>query len=223
MRIGIVTALTSEAAALRRGGAGSYGSIIRGGIGPERAAVAARTLVGDGAEALLAWGTAGALVPSLRPGTLLLPRRIHSADGAEHAAEPGWHAHMLETLASLGPELGSLHSSDHVIASTAEKLALSRASDACAVDMESAAVAQVADLHRLPFLAIRAILDPADFTLPRPALTALRSDGSLDLPGFTAALLRSPWALLPLLRLQGFHRGAIATLETAARHLATAA
>ena len=57
---------------------------------------------------------------------------------------------------------GAILTGDQVIFSAAKRRALREEFAASAVDMESAAIAQVCAMHRLPFLSVRAISDYAD-------------------------------------------------------------
>ena len=61
--------------------------------------------------------------------------------------------------------IGGLVSGDQVIADEAKKQWLYHAFNALAVDMESGAMAQVAFLNNVPWLAIRAVSDSADSTV----------------------------------------------------------
>jgi nucleoside phosphorylase len=60
---------------------------------------------------------------------------------------------------------GCLASGDQIIADNDKKQWLQHTFNALAVDMESAAMAQVAQLNEIPWLAVRAISDQADSTL----------------------------------------------------------
>jgi nucleoside phosphorylase len=60
---------------------------------------------------------------------------------------------------------GCLVSGDQVIADEAKKQWLHTTYDALAVDMESGAMAQIAFLNNIPWLAIRAVSDSADSTV----------------------------------------------------------
>jgi adenosylhomocysteine nucleosidase len=60
---------------------------------------------------------------------------------------------------------GTLASGDQVIASAKKKRWLATTFNALAVDMESAAVAQIATLNHIPWLVIRAVSDQADTSI----------------------------------------------------------
>jgi hypothetical protein len=79
-------------------------------------------------------------------------------------ADPGLVELALEAAQALGGEarVGTIVTGNQVIFATARKRWLHRTFDALAVEMETAAVAQVAVAHRLPWIAVRAISDTAD-------------------------------------------------------------
>jgi adenosylhomocysteine nucleosidase len=80
---------------------------------------------------------------------------------------------------------------DHLIADPAEKRRLAEQHEADAVDMESAAIAEVCREKGVPFLAMRAVSDTADTALS-PELTRLLSGGNVSPWKATAALVRRP-------------------------------
>ena len=87
---------------------------------------------------------------------------------------------------------------------------------AVAVDMESAGVAQVAALNKLPFVAVRAIVDTAGDTLPR-AVVAAGTEGRVRFARLILGIVRSPRELAPLMQLAKRYRAASRALGSVAR------
>jgi adenosylhomocysteine nucleosidase len=147
--------------------AARFGGLVRAGGGtPSGAAAAATQLIGQGATALVSFGLAGGLDPSLRPGMLVIAREVLS-DGETLQADPA-------LAARFGGLTGhTILAGSTVVATAAAKRALWTATGAHAVDLESGAVAQAARAHNLPFAVVRAICDPAERDLPPAALLAL--------------------------------------------------
>ncbi len=165
--LGIVVGLEAEARLARR-----LGALVEvGGGDAEGAAAATARLIGQGVRSLLSFGLAGGLDPSLSPGTLLVPDVVLSRDGH-------WPTHP-PLSAELGRVGGALFSGGAVVASAAAKRALFERTGAAAVDLESAAVAEQAARHAIPFAVLRAICDPAGRSLPQAALVALDSAGKI--------------------------------------------
>ena len=120
--------------------------------------------------------------------------------------------------ASLNISEGVLAASNAVLSTAKAKLELGRSAGACAVDMESGAVAEAAARAGIPFLAVRVISDAVEFSPPAVLLNAVRPDGSADLSRLLPLLLRGVVTLPVLLRLAKESRAACSTLSAVARH-----
>ena len=187
------------------------------GIGEQAAARAAEGLHAAGATSLMSFGLAGALDSALRPGSLVLPERIY-ADRPFHVDLP-WRDRLRDLLPShIHVASGTLAASRHILTSAAAKLALAHDTGACAVDMESGAIAEVAERARVPFLAVRAISDPIEFSPPSALLHAIRPDGSAYIGRLLGLLLRGRINPGILLRLAIESRAACSTLTAVMRH-----
>lgn len=177
-----------------------WGALAIAGMGYERAAAAASRLIERGARALLSWGVAGGLSPALSPGDLLLPLRV-MADGCEWNTDPELRARLRCVLGGRALEGGDLFCSRVPVATVIGKNALSERG-MLAVDMESAAVATVAQRAGIPFVAVKAICDPATREIPAAALRLLGRDGSLRWRAVPSLLREGPrtWRDLNSLR-----------------------
>ncbi|MDN5881356.1 MAG: phosphorylase [Nitrosospira sp.] len=223
--VGIVTAMRMEARCVtplrvafnQRISLGENAAIWLCGMGEEAALAAAEGLTAGGATALMSFGLAGALAPGLRPGDLVLPESI-DADRSWQV-DPDWRARLQQLLpVHLTVAGGTLASSKQVLTSATAKRELAQVTGACAVDMESGAVAQAAAHAGMPFLAVRAISDPVEFSPPPILLDAVRRDGSADLARLLPLLLRRSVTLGTLLRLATDARAACSTLSTVVRY-----
>src|SRR3546814_19953400 len=72
-----------------------------------RAAALARELVEEGVKALLSFGIAGALVPDLDCGELIVAETVRGSDGRDYPCNGDWH----RTLAARLSEAGLTHRS----------------------------------------------------------------------------------------------------------------
>ncbi len=216
-RVGIVCALGLEARHLcaqlpapRTVSMLSDGSLLTvSGMGAAAAARGARALLAAGATALASWGTAGGLDPALGAGAIILPDEVMAAGGATVATSRAWRDQLYPSLTALQPVIrGRLLSGTPVIASVAEKSALFAATGALAVDMESAAVAAETCARRLPFIAVRVVVDRAGDALPRSVGVAADGDGRLRLWRLLGALALAPADLLLLPGLARRYRAA---------------
>jgi adenosylhomocysteine nucleosidase len=179
---GLVVALPAEAHSLgmhgmRPGDCERWrdGWIAVSGIGPHNAMRAAERLLACGVARLANWGVAGALDATLAAGDLLIVDRIRYArDDPGFATDVDANERLAATFASaLHVRRGTLWSTAQPVATASEKQALAECSGAIAVDMEAAPVAAVALRAKLPFVAVKAICDPAGRELPAGIVRAL--------------------------------------------------
>lgn len=205
--IGILTGLTAEARL-----AAPLGTARAGGGWPEGAARATEALIAEGATALISFGLAGGLNPALAPGTLIIPGTIRTAR-TDYPTCPAL------TQALGGPRHTLLAAEDLAI-TAADKTRLHAETMADAVDLESGAMAALAQARGIPFAALRAICDPASATLPPAALIALNAQGAITLHRVIGSVLRHPGQLPALLRLGQDANAARAHLARHIRRLA---
>ena len=231
--MGVVVALASEARALGptmpRGGdpplselalLGEGSLLALSGIGGAAAAAAAQALVDSGVSALMTFGMAGGLDPALKPGCVVIPCELLSTHGARYAACRSWRERVAAAVSPLyAVTEGNLLTSAQAIDTPAEKAAALRSTGAAAVDMESAAVADVAARHNLPFIAVRVIVDTAADVLPRAVVAASRA-GRVRFGRLIGGLILRPREIAALLRLAQRYRIAMRSLRAIGAHLA---
>jgi adenosylhomocysteine nucleosidase len=146
----------------------------------------------------------------LRAGAVVVPSQVRAGDQI-FAVDP--------TLAALlgGTDGTSVVGHPSIVVTVEAKRALWLSTGAAAVDMESGAVARVAQAHGLPFAVLRAICDPADRTLPPAALVALNSAGAIGLVRVIGSLLRHPGQFPALMHLANDAAAARRVLQLRAR------
>lgn len=225
---GVVAALPAEARALgpsmRHADGDSFEELAAlsgsrlaiSGIGYEAAAASARALVDAGVTALMTFGLAGGLDPGLKSGSIVLPVELISPSGARFVTCRSWRERIAAAVSSSrAVSEGILLTSALAIDSVAAKTAAYKVSGAVAVDMESAAVAEVAAAARLPFIAVRVIVDTAADVLPRAVVAASRV-GRVRMLRLIAGLLVAPGQIKPLIRLSQRYRTALGSLRVIA-------
>lgn len=224
--LGIVAALAVElrplgprmvrSQALATLGDGSL--VIASGMGWTAAAAGARRLVEAGAGALMSWGMAGGLDPTLAAGSIVLPSEVVSPEGEVFATARAWREQLRSAIAASQPVCeGRLLTCREVIGSPADKASAWRRTSAAAVDMESLAVAQIAADNRLPFLAVRAVVDTAADALPPAVIAAAAQAGGGGIGRLLSALARAPRELPDFIRLMRRYRAARRALAVVAR------
>jgi len=218
-RVALIAALELEARILRDVLGERSARILISGPGPERAGRAARQAVETGAEALIAWGLAGGLAGDTSSGTVVLPSRLISAAG-EWRADAVWRERLSRVVGSrFDLNEAPLYSADRVLTTPEAKAALAACTGACAVDMESAAVARDAAEAGLPCVALRVVADGARDALPEGVETLVSADGSVRFATL-APFVASPRRFWRLLRLARRSRHARTVLRQVAEVLA---
>jgi adenosylhomocysteine nucleosidase len=218
--IAFIAALAIECASLRRNRpSAAQWSIVQSGPGAARAAAAAESAAARGASLLVSWGLAGGLGAGVPPGTVLLPRRVVEQGSEPLLADAVWHAQLCALASELRIEQGDLLTSPTALESPAAKRAAAAATEAVAVDMESAAIASVAARARVPFVVLRVVVDGLDDSLPPGAENWIDARGNRRVAAaLQAAVDARQWR--SLLMLAKRYRLASATLDRLARALA---
>jgi adenosylhomocysteine nucleosidase len=205
--LGIIVGLKAEARIARR----LHASVAIGGGTHVGARAAAESLLSKGATALLSFGLAGGLQPSLAAGTIIIPSAVVT-DARRYTPDP-------RLVAALGgPTPHRLLASAHPIATPRDKRRLHVATGCAAVDMESGAVAEAAAAAAIPFAVLRAICDPAERAVPPAALAALDAGGAIALQRIAFAVLRDLTQIFSLLALA---RDATRARRTLLRYIQT--
>ncbi len=181
---------------------GTPAVLLRCGIGLRRALEAARAV--PHARGFVAIGCGGALQPDLRAGDVVVASAVGLLDG-DGVAQSHWPA--AESAVAdwavrndVAVRVGPIVSSPVVLRTTAQREAAAR-SGALVVDMESAALMGVALQRRVPFAAIRVVLDEANESLP-PDEGAVNEDGTIRLGRALRLAFRHPRAVMRLAREQ---------------------
>ena len=150
-------------------------------------------------QGLLLLGFAGGMDPSLAPGVLAISPNYHQPAGG-NSLQPDtemWRqAVEAATDAGLPFDQRDSLTVDRLVSTVADKGAVFRRYQVGTVNMEDYSVAEAARDAGVPFLAVRAVLDPADQSLPPYVLAMSRSPVKTVLN--TAA---RPWRITPMLQL----------------------
>jgi adenosylhomocysteine nucleosidase len=156
---------------------------IISGIGCKNAGLAASAVVEKfHPSALMSVGVAGALIRSLKVGSIFTPNVVVDAsDSAEYRC----------TADSSRISGGVLVSAAEIAGAEAKKQ-LVQSFHALVVDMEAAGVARIAQEANIDFRCVKAISDEADFAMP-PMGKFLTSDGNFQTGKFAAWAAVRPW------------------------------
>jgi adenosylhomocysteine nucleosidase len=176
--------------------------VLLTGMGPHRAGVAASAVIwGDygSIAACISSGLAGALRPEYRVGEVLAARSIYSqADSPERSV--ACSVPLVVLAASYGAVVANrFYTADQIAGTAGEKRALGLESDA--VEMESFEIVREALAFGIPAVAIRAISDLVDESLPIDMNRIMAADGSVSVPRVIGEVAKKPQSIPGLVRL----------------------
>lgn len=198
-----VTTIRGHGFTARRGKlAGRNVVLIRCGVGRDRAARATEALIdGHRPQWVVSAGFAGGLSPDLKRHDLLMVDNLADPDGNHLAVDLKVDAEALSQMPNV--HVGRLVTADRVICLPDEKLALGKAHQALAVDMESFSVAEVCRRRKVRFLGFRIISDPADEELPADLLRITQQKTNASLIGAAmGAVFKRPASVKDMYRLK---------------------
>ncbi len=185
--LGIVAALEME----RRWIASPESLVELSGVGDEKAEAAARRLLERGATALVSWGVAGGLDSASSPGTVVLPDAVICADGPKLRVDREWRDRLLACVRDqVVTTTTPIYHAMSVIGTVEEKSDVHKRFGAGAVDMESGAVGRVALENNIPWIVVRAVVDPVDVVLPAAIQGVTGEDGRLRAGAVFGLILR---------------------------------
>lgn len=220
--IGLVVALPAEARALIGRGRwqrteghlfrrsrlnnGTHLVVVRSGLGMENAFLASQWLIAEGVVALGASGVSGGLDPDLELGDLILADSVIQENG--NTCQQVWEGNSkfveIAYAALIDRDIpayrGAIITTQKPVLSARNKQALFTKTKALTADMESAAVAAVANKAGLPFFALRTVCDVAARTVPREIFDCLNQAGNVRLFHLFRMLLLNPPLVSDLLR-----------------------
>lgn len=212
MIIGIVVALPAEVSSLTHTKVSQGDSVFIddetlvfcSGVGYKNAAKAAQLLIDKGAKRLISWGCATALRADLKSGDLVIPSTLCAATNEQFSRftiASSWLDNTRAHLATFKPFNGALAESHTIVATTLDKQRIYQQTRAVALDMESVAIAQVAQKNNINVLVIRCIADPVSLCLPRAVCYALNQQGDIIIRKLLLFLCTHPYELPRLIKL----------------------
>lgn len=224
--IGIISALSSEGRCLTGNTIpvnkpvqiNEHAIAIICGMGEDKARIAAQTLLEQNVSVLVSWGTAGALTENIQSGDLLLADSIVANDGNKYSFDTERNKRIANELCNTSLKIhhGIIANTKQVLATAEDKKRLHSKTNALAVDMESLAIAQIANKEKLPCVSIRAIVDEASQCIPEAIINNTDTFGRPALIPLFYSLLQNPGLLAELIKLGLAMKAAKTTLSTVA-------
>lgn len=170
------------------------------GDGAERSARGLEGLLdADPCGGLIILGVAGGLSADAVLGARIVARTVVGEDGPAPAPDRAWCDRWQSARTA---RFGTLVSRDRIASGASQKRALFASlgdgSVSAAVDLETASLAKVAASRGVPYVAVRAISDPASEDLPLDFARFQRADGSVRTWAVALAAIRRPAVIGPL-------------------------
>lgn len=190
------------------------------GIGYEAAANAAKKYLDFDVNGLISWGVAGATDSSLNSGDLIFAESV-IAQNKTFQTSTAWKNKLLTYFQKSNIKVlsGDIASSREICASITDKNNLLHKTAAIAVDMESAAIAEIAMNHHLDFLVIRSIADKADTSIPEAVLNHTDHLGNPKILDFVLSCMLKPTQIREIAVLAKSYKMALKTLGSIAPDL----
>lgn len=190
-------------------------TIVQGGVGRENAIKATRCLLESmEVDLLISSGVAGGIRQGLKVGDLVVAERVSYSkqsnfDVKELHLETDYVCNEMVVQLSrqlsgdieLKLHIGNLLTVDKIINEASTKRNIGDHNPFLAVEMESAAVAGVANEKEVAFAAIRSISDDVDDDLQLDYSNIISDDGKVKIAGIALEVLRNPQKLAVLKRL----------------------
>ncbi len=177
------------------------------GIGPKNAEETTKYIISKGAKQVISFGTACALNPFLKKGTIVIPDSIRNSEGERIRVNN--IDKVLKELKNSGVKIktGNHISVEDVLLEPKEKIDLFKRTGCISADMESFFIAKRCIDAGMSFLCIRAISDTAYMKVPDWLKNSIDNSGNLKAGYFLKKLLKNPFDIKDLfLLIDGFMR-----------------
>ena len=179
------------------------------GVGQKRAVAALQRLLADATpEAIVSVGLAGALQPGLKGGDLVLCQRLSLLQRGATRLDPiACDSDLLHAARAALSEARTPHSAGECATaprpavSPEERERLAKATGAAVVDMEGYWVARAAAEKKIPFLAVRAVVDTFEQRIPALVCGLAGAPVFVQWLGASASALLMPWYIPSLIAL----------------------
>ena len=177
--------------------------VARTGDGAENAARGAAVLFDRfPVRGAVVVGISGGLSPALEPGTLLAARDIIEDGRAAPPPDAVWLGRLLRDTGATPATFVSSRDLLCTARAKQEAYASLPQGSVASVDIESAAFARAAAGRGIPYVALRAVSDPAEESLPLDFNGLRVGSGGIDRRRVALRALRRPGLVVPLWRLR---------------------
>ncbi len=184
------------------------------GIGYQSSLDATKELLKLNVDALISWGIAGATCDLVNTGDLILAKAVKKHEKIYYTSDE-WCKKIIYHFHDSSHRIFNkdIVSTEKIYATPVEKMKLFRRTKALAIDMESAAMAEVAIKNNLDFIVIRAIADSAILNIPDTVIKNIDNYGHIKILKLIISCIFNPSQINQILLLAKSYKKALKSLE----------
>tara|TARA_B100000953_G_scaffold280729_1_gene257712 strand:+ start:579 stop:1295 length:717 start_codon:yes stop_codon:yes gene_type:complete len=221
-KLGIITALPAEAKCFQAKKI-NFKSPIEierniflciSGIGYKSSLYAANELIKLNVDALISWGIAGATCDLVNTGDLILAKAVKRHKNIYKTSNE-WCKKIIYHFqgSSLKILNEDIVSTEEICSTPVKKMNLFKKTKASVVDMESAAMAEVAMTNNLDFIIVRAIADNAILNIPDVVIKNIDNYGRIKIIKLMTSCMFRPSQINQIFLLAKSYKKALKSLE----------
>ncbi len=193
-------------------------TVCLSGVGHQATRAAFTKILEHPVDLVVSWGTAAGLTHGVRAGDLVIPKFVKTSEGT-FQANPWFCQQIASCIPSgLKKHHGTLSDTGTILRSIDDKRKLNLASNCVTADMESGAIARLAEEHNLPFAVIRSVSDEVTTPIPTAILNSFKGN-NFEIKSFIYNAIITPSDWKDIFKLSGEFKKARKSLRTAARIL----
>ena len=184
------------------------------GIGYKSSLNAAKELIKLNVDAIISWGIAGATCDLVNTGDIILAKSIKNHKNI-YSTSVKWRKKIIEHFkdSSLNILNEDVVSVEEVCNTPIKKIELFKKTKAVAIDMESAAIAEVAMSNNLDFITVRAIADNSALYIPDVVVKNIDNYGHIKIIKLITSCMFYPSQINQIFLLAKSYKKALKSLE----------
>ena len=184
------------------------------GIGHKSSFDATKKLIKLNVDALISWGIAGATCDLVTTGDLILAKTIIK-DGKSYNTSDEWCKKIIYHFKDSPHRIlnKDIVSTGEICATSVEKMRLFKKTKALAIDMESAAMAELAIENNLDFIVIRAIADSEVLNIPDAVIKNIDNYGRIKIIRLIRSCMLNPSQINQIVLLAKSYKKSLKSLE----------
>ena len=174
------------------------------GYGPLNAKKAAKKIIKNQVSCLISFGFAASCDDSIKSGAIVIPKNIIWRNSSKNQTSITLRKKIIKKLSSNNFSSKNMYSSKNIIFSIDKKNEISTKFNVSCIDMESEDIQKIAKKNRLPFVAVRIVIDDLKLEIPQFITKATKANGETNYLLILLGIIKKPTSLINIFRL-GLH------------------